>query len=198
MRKTTKGAIAIGAGVALLLGGAGTLAYWQVGTTVDSTTGIQSGTLSIVPKVGATTAAWTWGTTTTAFDVANSRIVPGDVVTRTQVFTVTARGDHLKAEIALDLAPAVGGNAAMLAALGTPVTTITGATVTTPTTLTSAAGPTGTVLAITPNVSTAVTFDVTVKSVVTFPFGTAVDNTTIGQSFNLSGANIVVKQIAFP
>ena len=38
MRKTTKGAIAVGAGVALLLGGAGTLAAWSVSTTrVDET-----------------------------------------------------------------------------------------------------------------------------------------------------------------
>ncbi|WP_456787551.1 alternate-type signal peptide domain-containing protein [Cellulomonas sp. P5_C5] len=198
MRKTTKGAIAVGAGVALLLGGAGTLAYWQVGTAVDSTTGIQSGTLTIAPKTGATTAVWTWGTGSTTFNPATQRIVPGDIVTRTQVFTVTGQGDHLKAEIALNLAPAVANNAAMLTALGTPVTTITGSTVTAPTTLTSAAGPTGTVLTITPNVSGSVSFDVTVKSVVTFPFGTAVDNTTIGQTFDLSGATIVAKQIAFP
>ena len=111
MRKTTKGAIAVGAGVALLLGGAGTMAAWRVSAGVGQGTSVTSGKLDVVAKTGATgLPVWSWTNAATAYDPSTSRIVPGDSVTRTQVFTVTARGDHLSFSGALDLAPAVSGD----------------------------------------------------------------------------------------
>ena len=119
MRKTTKGALAVGAGVALLLGGAGTLAAWKIDTPVGAAASVSSGTLAVVPKTGATgSPVWAWNNgSTPAFDAATSRLVPGDAVRRTQVFTVTARGDHLKFTGALDLAPALSGDANLAAAV---------------------------------------------------------------------------------
>lgn len=196
MRKTTKGAIAVGAGVALLLGGAGTLAAWKVDTAVAAGTSISSGTLSIVPKVGASgLPVWAWNTGTGTYD-ASSRIVPGDVVKRTQVFTVTARGDRLKFTGDLDLAPALSGDPDLAAALSA-VTTLT-ATAPTGATITGS----GThQIVVTPGTGAAdVTFDVTATSVVTWALGTAGSDaaSTMGTSVTLAGANLNLTQVTTP
>ncbi|WP_162251732.1 alternate-type signal peptide domain-containing protein [Cellulomonas sp. Root137] len=196
MRKTTKGAIAVGAGVALLLGGAGTMAAWKTGTAVAAGSSISSGSLTIVPKVGALTPVWAWNSGAGTFDATNSRIVPGDVVKRTQVFTVTARGDRLKFTADLDLAPVISGDANLTAAL-TAATTLSatapaGATIT---------GSPGSVLTVTPGTGSAdVTFDVTVTSIVTWNFGTAGSDaaTTMGKSVSLAGATLNLTQVTFP
>ena len=53
MNKITKASIAAGAGVILLLGGGGTLAYWNASTTAGSAS-ITSGTLSVAAAGSAT------------------------------------------------------------------------------------------------------------------------------------------------
>ena len=66
MRKTTKGAIAVGAGVALLLGGAGTLAAWRVSAGVGPGTSDHRPASFGVAKIGATgrrSGRWTNGAT---------------------------------------------------------------------------------------------------------------------------------------
>jgi len=113
MRKTTKGAIAVGAGVALLLGGAGTMAAWstQLGVTNQS---VASGDLNLT---NTGTATWLWGTATNAttcnvgtaaFVPASSKIVPGDCVVYTQPIKVDAIGDNLKSTITVTGTPTFG------------------------------------------------------------------------------------------
>jgi alternate signal-mediated exported protein len=194
MRKTTKGALAVGAGVALLLGGAGTLASWKIDTPVAQGASVSSGTLSVVPKTGATgLPVWAWNTGAAGFDATTSRLVPGDAVKRTQVFTVTARGDHLKFTGDLNLAPALSGDAALVAAVSAATTLAAtapaGATIT---------GSGTNQLTVTPGTGAAdVTFDVTVTSVVTWAPGTAGSDAagTMGKSVSLAGANLNLTQV---
>lgn len=92
----TKGAVAIGAGVALLLGGAGTYALWSDTEAVDGT--VASGDLDLT--LG--TAAWTLnGTPVAAGTEGTVRIVPGDVLQLTQPVTVTAIGDDLESTLTI-------------------------------------------------------------------------------------------------
>lgn len=100
MNKLTKSAIAGAAGIALLLGGAGSLAYWNSSATVGGAT-ITAGELTI-DAVGSAVQKYT-GTTE---DVV--LIVPGDSVTVTQAVTVTATGDHMRAKLEIDQDTLVG------------------------------------------------------------------------------------------
>ena len=94
MNKLTKSAIAGAAGIALLLGGAGSLAYWNDSAAVGSAT-IDSGTLAI-DLDGSPATVYTG----TASPVV--LIVPGDSVTITQGVTIDASGDHLSATLTVD------------------------------------------------------------------------------------------------
>ena len=100
MNKLTKSAIAGAAGIALLLGGAGSLAYWNSTATVGGTT-ITAGTLTITSDPGATT-------TYTSGGGPVALIVPGDSVTVTQPVTISATGDHLKAKLEIDESDLLG------------------------------------------------------------------------------------------
>ena len=98
MNKLTKGAIAGAAGIALLLGGAGTFALWNDSTSVAGGT-VSTGTLDF-GTVGAATwldvsaggAGVAWSPT--------SKIVPGDTITLTRDVTIDATGKNLKADLA--------------------------------------------------------------------------------------------------
>ena len=197
MRKTTKGAIAVGAGVALLLGGAGTMAAWRVSTGVGAGTSVTSGKLAVVAKTDATgSPVWSWTNgATPAFNATTSRIVPGDSVTRTQVFTVTARGDRLTFTGALDVAPAVTGDPTLVAKLNAgTVTTI--AVVGTPPTGVSGSGTSTITVAAGTAAAADLVFDVRVTSVVTWAAGTAGSDApdTMSQTVNLAAANLVLTQ----
>ena len=117
MNKTTKGSLAAGAAAVLLLGGAGSLAYWTGEANVNGGS-ITAGTLSLVsdgPCDGwthvsdATAAGDSIGEPVTLF-------VPGDIVTNTCTFTVGATGDNLEALISATDAEftAVDGNSLTL------------------------------------------------------------------------------------
>ena len=105
MNKLVKGSIAGAAGIALLLGGAGTLAVWNSSVDVTAaSTGITAGTLEIAPASPVvTTDGWKHGVTTPVVisDISTFKIVPGDVLTFTKTFDVTATGNNLKATAAL-------------------------------------------------------------------------------------------------
>lgn len=198
MRKTTKGAIAVGAGVALLLGGAGTMAAWRVSTGVGAGTSVTSGKLAVVAKTDATgSPVWSWTNpaTTPAFSATTSRIVPGDSVTRSQVFTVTARGDHLSFSGALDVAPAVTGDPTLVAKLAAGTTTTISVVGTPPTGVTGSG--TSTITVASGSAATAdLVFDVKVTSVVSWAAGTAGSDAadTMNQTVNLAAANLVLTQ----
>jgi alternate signal-mediated exported protein len=93
MNKTTKGALAAGTAAALLLGGAGSLAFWT--DTASSAAGtITTGSLSLA-SAGACTA-WNYASGTDKGSSVTT-IVPGDQISKTCTFTVGAVGDHVTA-----------------------------------------------------------------------------------------------------
>ena len=86
MNKLVKASVAAAAGIALLMGGAGSLALWNDSATVSSGT-VSTGELSLTSN-GA--GSWADGI---------SLWVPGDTDTYTEVFTVVASGDNIEAQI---------------------------------------------------------------------------------------------------
>jgi alternate signal-mediated exported protein len=103
MNNTLKGTIAASAAAALLLGGAGTLAYWSdsedvVGGAIDS------GELSLTQESGQTCSSWTLDSAggDTAYTPGSTLVVPGDVISRTCTYTVNAGGKHLAADLGLE------------------------------------------------------------------------------------------------
>lgn len=94
MNKTTKGALAAGTAAVLLLGGAGSLAFWSADGTVAGTT-INSGEL----KLGAADCGDWKIDGDSIFNVTTGKIVPGDTLTKTCTYAITASGDHLDADV---------------------------------------------------------------------------------------------------
>jgi len=90
MNKLLKGSIAGAAGIALLLGGAGTLALWN--DSADFTgQNINTGELNLISTGDGD---WT--------DPEITLWVPEDSNTYTETFTVNAAGDNLEAELTVD------------------------------------------------------------------------------------------------
>jgi alternate signal-mediated exported protein len=98
MNKYTKGAIATGAAIVLLLGGAGTFALWNDDAEVAAGT-INSGTLTIEAD-GA--GEWTDSYGAPILDISNYLIVPGDELTFTQDVDIDATGNNLEATLGYD------------------------------------------------------------------------------------------------
>jgi alternate signal-mediated exported protein len=107
MNKLTKGAIAGAAGIALLMGGAGTLAYWNDSSDVlASGQSISSGDLTLGTSGSP---AWTvkpWNGTASGSAVAipsigSFKMVPGDVLEYAKTVTLDAVGTTLKVELTL-------------------------------------------------------------------------------------------------
>lgn len=106
MNKMTKGAIAGGIGVALLLGGAGTLAYWNDSASLSAPGTITAGNLAIAaPATAPASDGWkvTNGTISnqTVADISTFKIVPGDSLTYTKTLNVTATGNNIRAKVTL-------------------------------------------------------------------------------------------------
>ena len=97
MNKSIKGALAAAAAGALLLGGAGSLAYWTGTEQVPGGT-FSSGYLQIEDGTCAT-ATWTLAG---GAAYTTQKLVPGDSVTKTCEFTIDGVGDHLT--VSLDTA----------------------------------------------------------------------------------------------
>lgn len=155
MNKILTGAVAGAAGIALLLGGAGTFALWNSTATVNVGS-VASGTLSIA-SVGS--PSWKNISADAAVggvaipSITSYKIVPGDKLELSQTVTVNATGDNLKATLSYDAA-SITGSLKSLAVIGMNATG--GATV-------SKIGITDTFL-VTPSASaTTVTITVTVE-----------------------------------
>ncbi|GAA3881466.1 hypothetical protein GCM10022381_24650 [Leifsonia kafniensis] len=194
MNKLLKGSIAGAAGIALLMGGAGTFALWNQTATVSGGT-VSAGTLTAVP---AATGSWSvkhgiGGTPATFASSTLFTVVPGDIVTYTQDVVVTATGANLTAAVSLTPAsitaatpviPNVAQSAANSALAG--FLNSTGAVVTAVTKGTTTAFPT----AVAQGTSTA-----TVTVVLTFPNGAAgVENGAKAGVVDLSGLGFTVTQ----
>lgn len=112
MRKTAKGAIAAAAGVVLLLGGAGSLAYWSSSADVDGGT-ITSGHLQLLTDTtNPGCSPWTLdgGDPFTSA----SLVVPGDTLTESCTFTLSATGDHMQGTVVASAATMTGDLASAL------------------------------------------------------------------------------------
>ncbi len=155
MNKLTKAAIAGAAGIALLLGGAGSLAYWNDSVAMTGAQ-IDSGSLDVSIDSGSWAGA------------PAGKWVPGDSATFTGKVKVTAVGTNFKGKLTADTSALTGGN--LLAQALVVNTTIT------PQAGISAAGV----------ISAPGTYTVDVVVSVSFPFGTAVDNSTQSLGVNLS------------
>ncbi|WP_313407746.1 alternate-type signal peptide domain-containing protein [Aeromicrobium sp.] len=94
MKKSTKGAVAAGAAAVLLLGGAGSLAYWSADGDVAAGS-INAGTLSLTP---VNAGSWTLNGEAVT-DQATLRVVPGDELLFTGTWTVSATGKNLRADV---------------------------------------------------------------------------------------------------
>jgi len=157
MKKTTKGAIAAGAAAVLLLGGAGSLAYWTDSATINGGS-FTTGTLGLT-LVGCDTG-WTYANGGAAGSPV-SLIVPGDAIQKSCTYTIAATGDHISASLTtpgtVNLTPGAG-TTSYTATVGAAYT-IAGTAVANPEITGANNGQT-----------------LVAKLVVTFPFG---NNTTI-------------------
>lgn len=199
MNKLTKGTIAVGAAVLLLVGGGGTLAYWNSTANITSAD-IAAGQLSATAGTGTWTVQHGTGTVTTV-DIATYVAVPGDKITYTTPVTVTAEGTNLKFVAKLGNGSIVGKtNAAAdtaLAAILNNSVTYTLSTAETGVTINNAVSPaTATLDGL---VGPTDTYVIDVAVTITWPFGAAGSETTDNPAKNgnvtLSGLTVLVEQI---
>lgn len=139
MQNATKGALAAAAAGALLLGGAGSLAYWSDSQTVSGGA-ISSGTLSLTQETGQSCTDWTLDAEggPTAYTPGVTLVVPGDVISKTCDYTVNASGAHLAADLTMDATSITGSNALSAALDATADYTLDGNAVSTGQDITSA------------------------------------------------------------
>lgn len=133
MNKSSKGLLAAATGGVLLLGGAGSLAYWTDSVSVGGGT-INSGKLTLTDTTSGTCAAASWTIDSAenpagvAFDPATDTLVPGDVITKQCTYAIGADGTHLRADLTATGGAATG---ALAGALTTSATfTVDGAAAT--------------------------------------------------------------------
>ena len=99
MKRSTKGALAASAAAILLLGGAGSLAFWSATVNVPGAT-IASGELKLsTPDCGDGWLLDAGEATASDPYAPGDRVVPGDVITKVCTFDITATGDHLRATL---------------------------------------------------------------------------------------------------
>ncbi|MBY3989812.1 alternate-type signal peptide domain-containing protein [Rhodococcus fascians] len=130
MNKATKGALAAGAAVVLLLGGAGSFALWQDSADVDAED-ISTGVLRLTP-VGE--GRWVdispTGPRTNPVTIGTFNMVPEDLLEYSADFRVDAEGDNLLATVTPDLAsidlPENGSVTADMVTLATTIETAGG------------------------------------------------------------------------
>lgn len=123
-----KGAAAIAVGAGLLLGGGGTLAWWNAADSAAPGT-IVAGDLNVA-KAGA--GVWTDRAGATIPDIANYKVVPGDKLTFTQTLDVTLTGSKMAAELTATGTGASSGFTADNVVVTTPVLTSGGTVITNP------------------------------------------------------------------
>jgi alternate signal-mediated exported protein len=175
MKKSTKGALAASAAGALLLGGAGSLAYWNSTTAINGSD-IASGKLALTEN-----ECGDWQLDADGGDggnLGNRTLVPGDTLSKVCTYTLTADGGHLAAKLDITTPSWTGG-------LAGKVTT------------TAAFDVDGT--AVTPG-SPYIFEDGAARTVtatfhVAFPFGTSVDNTSQGLSASLDDITLTATQV---
>jgi alternate signal-mediated exported protein len=196
MNKLTKGVIATTAGIVLLMGGAGTFAYWNdsVGITGGN---IVAGNLQVVDATPAD-GVWTVskdgvGTPVVVPAIASFTASPGDKFVYTKSVKITATGNDLSATLALAPGSIVATSnttannalAAYLTKTATISATGTGITAS------------GANYTVTPGAAGITGQTVTVTVTINFPKDAAAgteNNTKLG-SVNLTGLSVSLNQI---
>lgn len=105
MNKTTKGAFAASAAAVLLLGGAGSLAFWSDSETVKAGD-VTAGNLSL--DAHSCDASWKYAADKAGAGNTVVRFVPGDVITKKCTFVVRGSGDNLAATLTTPATYAIG------------------------------------------------------------------------------------------
>jgi alternate signal-mediated exported protein len=163
MYRLTKAAIATGGAAVLLLGGAGTMAFWTASGTLSSAA-ITSGELTPATQ-NVTCTSWTYQNGGAAVNL----IVPGDVVQATCTMTVTGSGDHLSVLATESPSPATFQQSnALTGALQVAVGDVS----------VDGGAPVAAGTPISLSATTATSHTLAIALTVTFPYGTAADNTT--------------------
>lgn len=125
MNKLTKATIATAAGVALLLGTGGTLAYWNASTDLGGATTITAGNLAVAPGAITTWTLKRGNAAGVTVDPKTVKIVPGDKLTYSTTFSITAEGRNLTLSAGMtpgSITPAAGGSKAASEALAAYLT----------------------------------------------------------------------------
>ncbi|NLE96739.1 MAG: alternate-type signal peptide domain-containing protein [Propionibacterium sp.] len=104
MNKMFKGAALTGLGVALLLGGGGTLAVWNAAAETDAGQ-IVAGDLNLEADAGV----WTSDLAGGAIDIEDYLVVPGETLTFTQPLSITLEGNQLAADFTVTGTSAANG-----------------------------------------------------------------------------------------
>ena len=200
MNKLTKAAIAGGVGIALLLGGAGTLATW------NSSTNISGGTIVAGNLVVGTPAAGSWsvshlniGSTTTyttavTTTLATFKASPGDKLIYMTTVPITVVGTNLIATLGLTPGAIAGTTSAVLA---TQNTNNAFASFLTANTAVAMSGPgiSGSGPAYTINGASGGATTATVTATITFVSGAAgVENAAMLGSVDLTGMALALTQ----
>ncbi|MCU1598916.1 MAG: hypothetical protein QOK08_262 [Actinomycetota bacterium] len=205
MNKLVKGAVATAAGVALLMGGAGTFAYWNASTGITGGT-IVAGQLTVADATPSN-GVWTVQTNGTGTGVvvalSSYKASPGDVLTYTKSVKITATGDNLTAKLSLAPGSIAGStlstpDVSLASYLGK---TATINIVSPPTTIVAGAGADAGKYLVTPGTTGIINQNVTVAVVITFPKnvnpGTTngtLENSTMTGSVNLSALAVNLDQ----
>jgi alternate signal-mediated exported protein len=198
MNKLVKGAIATAAGVALLMGGAGTFAYW------NSSVGVTGGTIVagnlLVSDATPTDGTWTvqkngTGTAVAVPSIASFVASPGDKFTYTKTVKITATGNNLVAKLSLasgSISGTTNGSADTALALYLTKTASISATGTG----VAATSPADGTYTITPSTTGVTAQNVTLSVVINFPKdgGAGTENATKLGSVSLSGLAVTLDQ----
>jgi len=195
MNKLLKGSIAGAAGIALLLGGAGTFALWNDSAATAGGT-VTTGTMAISDT--AETGVWTdeSGTKVGAektLTPGTQTMVPGDVWRFTKTVAITASGKNLFADLTFDpkSVPSTATDAELTYAFGATSTN----------TSTLAPITTGTILANTkrfaPVTSTGGTTKVTITFTISYTDVSAATATPVGNAKAGQAKSIDLKALTF-
>lgn len=205
MNKLSKGTVAVGAAVLLLLGGGGTLAYWNSTANITSAD-IAAGQLTATAPAGTWAVKHNGGSEQPIANIDNFVAVPGDQLIYSTTATITAEGTNLKFRATLGTGSITGATTGAadvaLAARLTAGVTYTLETQESGITINNLLpSPTATINGL---VGAEDTFDVVVKVTITWPFdqtgGTPADspgkdNPAQNGNVSLSGLTLLVEQI---
>lgn len=129
MNKLLKGAVAGAAGLTLLLGGAGTYAFWNDSVAINDAT-VTAGTLKLTPTTAGTWSAKVGTSTFLDINLATFKIVPGTVLTYKRDVGILASGGGLTAALAIDTGTITAAGTDALASNALRDDLIKGATIT--------------------------------------------------------------------